>query len=45
MLPTKCQFIWPRVFRGEDLNVKSKQMTDDGHQVKTKAHIAFGNIC
>jgi hypothetical protein len=33
------------VFRGEDLNVKSKQMTDDGHQVKAKAHIAFGNVC
>jgi hypothetical protein len=29
MLPTKFQFIWQRVFRGEDLNVKSKRMTDD----------------
>ena len=45
MLPTKFQFIWLRVFRGEDLNVKIKRMTDDGHQVKAKAHIAFGNVC
>ena len=29
MLPTKFQFIWLRVFRGEDSNVKSKRMTDD----------------
>jgi hypothetical protein len=28
MLPTKFQFIWMRVFTGEDLNVKSKRMTD-----------------
>ena len=41
MLPTKFQFIWLRVFRGEDQNVKSKRMTDDGHQVMAKAHIAF----
>jgi hypothetical protein len=44
MLPTKFQFIWLRVFR-EDLNVKSKRMTDDGHQVLAKAHIDFGNVC
>jgi hypothetical protein len=43
MLPTKLQFIWLRVFRGE--NVKSKQMTDNGHQVMAKAHIAFGKVC
>jgi hypothetical protein len=45
MLPTKFQFIWPRSFRREDYNVKSKQMTDDGHQVMTKAHIAVGKVC
>jgi hypothetical protein len=26
-------------------NVKSKRMTDDGHQVMAKAHIAFGKVC
>ena len=41
MLPTKFQFIWD--FR-EDKNVKSKRMTDDGHQVMAKAHIAFGKV-
>jgi hypothetical protein len=25
--------------------VKSKQMTDDGHQVMAKAHVAFGKVC
>jgi hypothetical protein len=25
--------------------VKSKRMTDDGHQVMAKAHIAFGKAC
>jgi hypothetical protein len=25
--------------------VKSKRMTDDGHQVMAKAHIAFGKVC
>jgi hypothetical protein len=47
MLPTKFQFIWLRVFRGEDKNVKSKRMTDIGHQdlVMAKADIAFGKIC
>jgi hypothetical protein len=40
MLPTKFQFIWVKVFRGEDENVKSKWMTDDRHQVMAKAHIA-----
>jgi hypothetical protein len=45
MLPTKFQFIWLRVFRGEDQNVKSKRMTEDGHQVMAKAHIAFGKVC
>ena len=45
MLPTKFQFIWVRVFRGEDENVKSKWMTDDRHQVMAKAHIAFGKVC
>jgi hypothetical protein len=25
--------------------VKSKRMTDDGHQVMVKAHIAFGKVC
>jgi hypothetical protein len=29
MLPTKFQFNWLRVFRGEDENVKSKRWTDD----------------
>jgi len=24
--------------------VKSKRMTDDGHQVMAKAHIAFGKV-
>jgi hypothetical protein len=43
MLPTKFQFIWLRVFR-EDKNVKSKRMTDNGHQVMAKAHIAFGKV-
>jgi hypothetical protein len=37
MLPTRFQFIWPSGFRGEDLNVKSKRMTDGGHQVKAKS--------
>jgi hypothetical protein len=23
----------------------SKRMTDDGHQVMAKAHIAFGKVC
>jgi hypothetical protein len=41
MLPTKFQFIWLRIFRGEDLNVKSKWMTDDRHQVMAKVHIAL----
>jgi hypothetical protein len=45
MLPTKFLFIWARVFRGEDENVKSKRMTDDRHQVMAKAHIAFGKVC
>jgi hypothetical protein len=45
MLPTKFQFIWVKVFRGEDENVKSKWMTDDRHQVMAKAHIAFCKIC
>ena len=44
MLPTKFQFIWLRIFRGEDLNVKSKWMTDDRHQVMAKVHIAFGKV-
>jgi hypothetical protein len=44
MLPTKFQFIWLRVFRGEDLNVKSKWMTDDRYQVMAKVHIAFGKV-
>jgi hypothetical protein len=43
MLPTKFQFIWLWVFR-EDQNVKRKRMTDDGHQVMAKAHIAFGKV-
>jgi hypothetical protein len=25
--------------------VKIKWMTDDGHQVMAKAHIAFGKVC
>jgi hypothetical protein len=25
--------------------VKSKWMRDDGHQVMSKAHIAFGKVC
>jgi hypothetical protein len=25
--------------------VKSKRMTDNGHQVMAKAHIAFGKVC
>jgi hypothetical protein len=25
--------------------VKSKRMTDDGHQVMAKAHIDFGKVC
>jgi hypothetical protein len=25
--------------------VKSKRMTDDGHQVMAKAYIAFGKVC
>jgi hypothetical protein len=25
--------------------MKSKQMTDDGHQVMAKAHIALGKVC
>jgi hypothetical protein len=25
--------------------VKSKQMTDDRHQMMAKAHIAFGKVC
>jgi hypothetical protein len=25
--------------------VKSKRMTDDGHQVMAKAHITFGKVC
>jgi hypothetical protein len=47
MLPTKFQFIWRRVFRGEVYNVKSKRITDDGHRVTVmaKAHIAFGKVC
>jgi hypothetical protein len=45
MLPTKFQFIWLRVSRGEDYNVKSKWMTDDGHQEMPKAHIVFGKVC
>jgi hypothetical protein len=28
-----------------DENVKSKRMTDDGHQAMAKAHIAFGKVC
>jgi hypothetical protein len=45
MLPIKFQFIWLKGFRGENENVKSKRMTDDGHQVIAKAHIAFGKVC
>ena len=33
MTLTKLHFIWLRRFRGEDKNVKSKQMTDDGRWV------------
>jgi hypothetical protein len=25
--------------------MKSKRMTDNGHQVMAKAHIAFGKVC
>jgi hypothetical protein len=32
MLHTKFHFIWLRRFRGDDYNVKSKQMTDDGRR-------------
>jgi hypothetical protein len=34
-----------KVFKEEDTNVKSKQMTDDGHKVMAKAHIAIGKVC
>jgi hypothetical protein len=40
MLPTKVQFIWLRVSRGEDYNVKSKWMTDD-ETVKRKITLAI----
>jgi hypothetical protein len=32
------------MLNGEDLNVKSKWMTDDRHQVMAKVHIAFGKV-
>jgi hypothetical protein len=44
MLPTKFKFIWIRVFRGEDLNVKSKWMTNGRHQVMAKGHMAFTTL-
>ena len=45
MITTKFRFIWPSSFRGEDLNVKSKRITDDRHQVMAKPHIVFGIVC
>ena len=93
MLPTKCWFIWPSGFRGEDFlkqanqkqelpvvamfvngsgqmsnlyrgpsidasyqvsvhlvegfqrrRLKCEKLTDDGRQVMTKAHFAFGKV-
>ena len=48
MLSTKISSIWPSGFRGEDKNVKSLRKadgwTDDGRQVMTKAHMAFGQV-
>jgi hypothetical protein len=42
MAATGNQFIWPRVFRGEEL--KCEKLTDDERQVMAKAHIAFGKV-
>ena len=43
--------IWLSGFRGEDLNVKvydvrrtDGRTTDDGRQVMTKGHVAFGQV-
>jgi hypothetical protein len=41
MLPNKLWFMQQSGFRGEDSNVKSKQTTEDGHQVMAKPHKAF----
>jgi len=39
MLPTKFHFIWLQRRR-----LKCEKLTDDGHQVMAKAHIAFGKV-
>jgi hypothetical protein len=46
MLPTKFQFIWLRVSEEKIKmwKVNGRQTTDDGHQVMTKDHIAFGKV-
>jgi hypothetical protein len=44
-LPSFSSFGWG--FSEEKIKMwkVSKQMTDDGHQVMPKAHIAFGKVC
>ena len=32
-------------FQRRRLKCENKWMTDDGHQVMAKAHIAFGKVC
>jgi hypothetical protein len=44
MLPTKFWFIWLSGYIGEDSNVKSLQMTDDGRQVMAKAPWPFSQV-
>ena len=44
MLPTKFQFIWVSEKKIKMWKVNGRQMTDDGRQVTTKAHIAFGKV-
>ena len=46
-IPARFGLIWFRGFRGEDLNVKVydvRRTDDDGRQVMTKAHMAFGQV-
>ena len=41
----KYGLIWLSGLRGEDLHLKGLiRTTDDGHQVMTKAHAAFGQM-
>lgn len=40
---TKFSLTWNNTFRRECLDMKSlRRMTDDGHQVIAKSHMAFG---